>query len=428
MIDCTALRSFGRLTLAVSGGKDSMCMLDYFVGNADALPPFSVINFEHGLRGSDSEEDSRFVARYCREKGVECRVVKLDCRSFCEQGGYGVEQGARILRRREYERIVASGEADRVLTAHHADDNTESVLMHILRGSGLKGLCGIPRDDGVVFRPLLCVTRKEIDSYVASRAVPYREDASNGDNSYSRNFLRNGIIPELESRYPGVRRNLIMLAERAGRAYDFIYERSPHAQVKDGAAFLDSRDAENGGITAEFAVFDALDKIGGRVDVTSDHIADIIRLSKGGNGKKVCLPGGFRAVKSDDRIWFYKETAAYSGEEGFVEQGTVQTGVYTVTAGCSFVSGALRINPAAVPSDAVWRTRRQGDKFTPFGGGRRSLGDWFTDRKVPVHLRDELPVLACGSEVLAVGGYEISSALRVCEGDKTVYVTIRRNI
>ena len=402
-----------------------MCMLHFFIENAGRLPAFTVLNFEHGLRGEESSADSAFVAAYCKERGIACDIVELDCKSFCRTHGYGIEQGARILRRREFERIVKCGMADRVLTAHHADDNAESILMHIFRGSGLKGLCGIPRDDGVVYRPLIDVTAERIAEYAVKKGVEYREDATNNDTGFSRNYVRKVLLPMIESRFPNAKSGISMLGKRASRAYEYIAKHSPQAKLEGQAAVLEIDCLH--GVTGETAVFEALGRIGGRVDVTSDHIVAIFALAESENGSTVYLPSAFRACRVGDEVHFYRETPVFTKELPF-ETGGAVLGEYEVTVSKKAEPGALRINAAAVPKNAVWRTRRDGDRFLPFGGGRRSLGDWFTDKKVPKYLRPHIPVLADGSDICVVAGMEISQNLKVKEGDDCLYISVRRTL
>ncbi len=400
-----------------------MCMLHFFIENAQKLPPFAVLNFEHGLRGKESNEDSAFVSAFCAERGIQCDVIRLKCKDFCKRHGYGVEQGARILRRREFERIVKCGLADRVLTAHHADDNAESILMHIFRGSGLKGLCGIPRDDGVVYRPLIDTASEQIAEYARRKGVPYREDSSNDDTRYSRNYVRKELLPKIEERFPNAREGIAMLGKRAAQAYEYIAQHSPKAVMRERAAVLKLSDLH--GVTGETAVFEALGKIGGRVDVTSDHIAAIFALAERENGAMAYLPSAYRACRVGDEVHFYRETPVFGGELPF-ETGGASIGEYEVVVSKKKEHGALMINASAVPKDAVWRTRRDGDIFLPFGGGRRSLGDWLTDKKVPKYLRAHIPVLASGREIYVVAGMEISQKLKVNEGDDRLYICVRR--
>ena len=130
-----------------------MCMLHFFIENAQKLPPFAVLNFEHGLRGKESNEDSAFVSAFCAERGIQCDVVRLKCKDFCKRHGYGVEQGARILRRREFERIVKCGLADRVLTAHHADWAEGFAPKYQLTADNALGV--VEKETGLVFAQVL---------------------------------------------------------------------------------------------------------------------------------------------------------------------------------------------------------------------------------------------------------------------------------
>ena len=137
------------------------------------------------------------------------------------------------------------------------------------------------------------------------------------------------------------------------------------------------------------------------------------------------LPSAYRACRAGEQVHFYRETPVFTGEVPF-ETGGAALGEYEVIVSKKSETGALRVNGAAVPKGAVWRTRRDGDFFLPFGGGRRSLGDWFTDKKVPKYLRAHIPVLADGKEIYAVAGMEISKKLKVEEGDYCLYISVRR--
>ena len=414
-----------RVLCAVSGGADSVYMLHRCL-EASGSCGCAVLaaHYNHCLRGKESDRDERFVRELCAGLGVECAFGRGDVAAYALEHGMGTEEAARTMRYAFLEDAASRLGADTIATAHNADDNAESILMHIFRGSGLKGLCGIPRDDGVVYRPLVDMSAATIARYAEVNKVPYREDTSNADTGFTRNFVRRELLPVIEKRFPNARKGIAMLGERALQAYAFIAERSPKAQLTEyGAAVLPLSALE--GVTGETAVFEALGRIGGRVDVTSEHIAAIFALAESESGAIVCLPSGFRACKAGDEVHFYRETPVFGGEIPFAE-GAAQMGEYCVRVWKEEEEGALMINADAVPAGAVWRTRREGDRFLPFGGGRRSLGDWMTDKKIPRYLRPHLPVLACGSEIYVVAGWEISQKLKVGEGDKRLYITTEK--
>lgn len=159
-------------------------------------------HFEHGLRGAESEADASFVERCCREWGVPCLVGHGDTRAYAKARGLGIEEAARELRYAFLEQAADALGCEWIATAHNADDNAETLLFHLLRGSGTEGLRGIPRRRGRIIRPLLDTTRAELEDYLREQGVAHIEDASNADERYSRNYLRRRVMPALRALNP----------------------------------------------------------------------------------------------------------------------------------------------------------------------------------------------------------------------------------
>lgn len=416
---------FDKLALAVSGGRDSMALLHWFATSGEYRGAFFAVHVNHNLRGENSDADCALVKKYCDEKGIELRIYSEDVKGFCEKGGYGTEQGARLIRRRIFREITASGEAQRAVTAHHLQDFAESVLMHVFRGSGIDGLCGIREDDGVTVRPLLETDRKTIEKYVADNNVPYRDDESNFDDSYRRNYLRNSAFPVLKKVYPNIERSLFMLAKQAFYAKSYISENSVSPVLEDGEAVLDVAALDMPEAVASNSVFKALEAIGARVDCESAHIEAVKSLKHKKTGARVCLPHFVEVERHKDKLYFYRKKE----KDGTVIPFTgdrFEMGGYEVTTG---EKGKLVFDPAKIPDGAVLRTRREGDRFRPYKGGEKSLGDYMTDKGIPRHLRDNVPVVAAGSEVLIVCGVEISDKVRTDENSvEIIHIdTKRRN-
>ena len=171
-----------RVLCAVSGGSDSICLLHLLWERREdwGLTVFAA-HFEHGLRGEESLADARFVVAFCRERGIPCTVGHGDVPACAAEKRLGVEAAARELRYAFLERTADVLGCDRIATAHNADDNAETVLMNLTRGSGLRGLGGIPPERGRIVRPLLGIPRREIEEYLAENGLPHREDLSNAD-------------------------------------------------------------------------------------------------------------------------------------------------------------------------------------------------------------------------------------------------------
>ena len=195
-----------KYALAVSGGVDSMVMLHKFAA-LSPRPDFFVVTVNHGIR-EEAAADCAFVANYCKQLGVECRTVTVNAPAYCKDNKVSLETAARILRYEVFDGL----DVDFVCLAHHADDNAETVLMHILRGSGAKGASGIKAQNGKYLRPLLELTRSEIEDYAAQHNVPHVEDGTNADTAYTRNFIRHKVMPLLTELNPAVKSNVLLFA------------------------------------------------------------------------------------------------------------------------------------------------------------------------------------------------------------------------
>ncbi len=414
------LAEFKRIAVAVSGGRDSVALLDWLARSGGYAGAVVVVHVDHKLRGSESDGDREFVRRLAADAGLELVLREVDVPEFCLRHGYGTEQGARLIRRRVFEQIVEDGVAERVLTAHHLSDQTESVLMHVFRGSGIDGLCGMREDDGVVFRPMLTTPAETIAAYAEKRRLEWRVDSSNADTAYSRNYLRHVVLPAIRKLYPTIEKNIARLSAAARDAAKLIEDGTAVITEERGEAAMPLAALDAPPAIAAASVFKLLGAAGARVDSERVHIADIIALKNKKTGARVCLPHFFVAEKRRESIVVYRDCSVKDmteipfGKGKFCLAGTT----FKVSDG----GGGLRLDEDKIPSGSVFRTRRDGDVFTKFGGGTKSLGDWLTDKKIPSGRRDKLVVLADGSRVLAVVGVEISDSVRVDGSSRVVYI------
>ena len=217
----------GRVLCAVSGGADSMCLLHLLHSRGRDVV---AAHFEHGIRGEESLRDAAFVQSWCRERGIPCVTGHGDVPAYAQEKRLSLEEAARALRYRFLEETAAEQDCAWIATAHNGDDQVETVLLNLTRGAGALGLRGIPPCRGKIIRPLLGVSRREIEDYLEENAVPHVEDSSNESDDYSRNRIRRRVTPVLREINPGlneaVGRTARLLAQDedclSGLAKDFI--------------------------------------------------------------------------------------------------------------------------------------------------------------------------------------------------------------
>ena len=438
------------LAVAVSGGRDSVALLHYLHKNAEeAHISLSALTCCHGIRPS-AEADAAFVEELCKAWGVSLTVFRADVPARAKQSGRNLEEEGRMFRRECYQTMLDGG-ADAVLTAHHRDDYSETVLFRLARGTSLQGLDVFPAQKGLL-RPLLGVTRARIDEYIQENALPFREDETNADVALSRNRIRHEVLPALERAVPGAKENLVRFAERAVRDDAFLQELALREVRGEGEKRVFAYLPEPVFFRACLAAMKAL---GLTRDYTESNLQELKKLAAAQAGRFTRLPCGITVYREGaDLVFLPQEEGAEEAHKarelpfflgrkeafgGVLEVGegdfgaggqTKTTGEPTKTTGePPFLRGeppelpkacgrVLKVDLAAVPEGAVWRTRREGDTFLPCNGHQKSLKKFLTERKIPARVGRELPVLAKGSEVLCIAGVELSE--RIKRTQKTV--------
>ncbi len=405
--------------LAVSGGVDSMVMLTMFC-NLTPRPNFSVMTVNHNIR-PEAQRDCDFVADYCCNQGVKCQVVSVDVPIYAKQQRISEEAAARKLR---YEQLN-SADADYICLAHHADDNAETVLMHILRGSGGNGAVGMRTFNGKYFRPLLVYTREEIMQYASENNVPFVEDATNAETHYTRNYIRHCVMPALNRVNANAQGNLLRFAQNIACDNDCLDKLADISAVcftTDGAILPMSILTAHKAIVAR--IFrKTLFALGATTDVEKTHIDALIALVAANGGKSVNLPYGLVAINDYDKITIKRDdNNVLTCQIGTYKNYCVRFafGETILPNGKLVVSdkpldGGLKVNPRVLPQDAVVRFRREGDIFAKFGSGSKPLKKFFIDQKIPQRMRDFIPLVASGNEILVVCGVEISDKVKVTD-------------
>ena len=416
--------------VAVSGGADSMALLHFLFENKDNLDiSVMAITVDHMLRGEKSMGDALFVRTWCKEHGVPCLVFTVDAGRIASERNIGVEDGARQARYEVFERLLKENKVDKIALAHHKGDQAETILMHILRGAGLSGAGGMDYVRNNYVRPFLDISKDDIVRYCGANFVEYVEDETNSDITYNRNYLRNIVIPELKKRWEGAENNIVQFGKCCKEDNEYILSHTSH----DGIIIMNDT-AKIPLIYFHYAksvssriVFDALSKINVTKDIERKHIDMIFDLVEGENGKKINLPNGLVAQKEYDYITLYKTQKKIISEVFPIKTGKTDfAGIYEIsvkrTNKLESRENTLMIDAKKVPENSVWRVRKAGDSFTKFGGGTKTLKNYLIDKKIPLRVRETLPVLASGNEILCILGVEISDKVKLDKDTKFAYI------
>ena len=393
---------------AVSGGADSMALLWGLYLLKDSLQlDLSAAHFNHQLRGEESDRDEAFVRVFCADYGIPFT-------SGCEQvvaGEKGLEAAAREARY-----AFLKGLPGKIATAHTADDNAETILMHLVRGTGLKGLGGIAPVNGNLIRPMLQITRSEVLSFLEEYSIPYVEDSSNGGDDFLRNRLRHHVMPLLKQENPSLSQNLSAMAQRLRQDEQALLL----AAEKDHTDNVDQLRTMAPAIRSR--VLSQMLLQAGVKEPESEHIAAMEKLVFSQNpSARATFPGGVVMTRNYDTLKAIEE------QTPLAEQEITCPGAYVVSGMKLILSpndSAERMKDsfAFTPKGKmVVRSRKAGDTIRLLGG-TKSLKKLFVDKKIPAANRDAIPVLADEDGILAVIG--IGGNLDRLSGDGTVRIQI----
>jgi len=412
-----------RGAVAVSGGADSVCLLQVFYENAEANGiSLLAITCEHGIRKEASLRDLAFVKAFCAERNIPLYVFSENVPERAEREGVGLEEAGRDFRYECFAKILDGGYADFVATAHHRGDLAETVLFRLARGTSLAGISAIKERGGII-RPFLNVSKAEILQYLSERNISYVTDETNADETYSRNAIRQKVVPALEEVVRGAEAHIADFARRAGEDDSFLQTLAERAVKKTSDGIRIPTDLERPLFLR--AAVSAIRGSGGG-DYTEKILCEIEKLKDLQSGKKVTF-AGIEVARERDEIVFYRPEEKFSGELPFAE-GTFKAGAYSVTVTKEERQGALYCDFEKFPAGCVIRTRREGDLFTPFGGKEKPLKKFLTDRKIPARIGARLPLVAKGNTVYAVFGAEISDGVKITEQTaRRMYLIAERN-
>lgn len=406
------------VVVAFSGGYDSMCLLD-ILNNISEIKHIKLIaaHYNHNWRGEESEREQNHCREFCQAKGIEyyTETAPSDVKK--------TEAVARDLRYDFLQRAAQKYAADAVVTAHNYDDNAETILYRIIKGTGVVGLKGIAPKRDIYYRPLINVRRSEIEEYCRANGLEPNKDSSNENIKYKRNLIRKQILPLMEEINPEIKKTLTSLGAVAESELNIADEYIASVSDKlfcDGKIIL-SFYSEMSTAMKKKIIYHTLYDAGIEYDYTKiSNIYDYIEKQIYLNCKGKCsLSNDVWLLVGDKYIELIRASEIIKDEISLVSEGEYELN------GIKFVMEKAD-NREQTPdeysayvdlsaySDIVLRTRRDGDYIYPLGlGGKMKLKKYLNQKKIPQHKRDGLVMLASGSEILWVGGVGVSDKIKV---------------
>jgi len=436
-----------RIAVGVSGGPDSMALLYLLHDLREELDcTLHVAHLDHTLRGAESSADAEYVKEQAVKRHRPITVAGGDVRQVITPNE-SLDSGARRVRYEFYERVMANAPADKVAQGHNSDDQAETVMMRLLRGSGAQGLSGIPPVRDNFIRPLIEISRAEINEYLKQLRIIPRQDSSNLSTVYGRNKIRLELIPLLERDYsPNIKHILKQTGELLRTEDEFLTALAVEASERC-VQYPDARTAiirisalgEHHPALQRRIIRLAIKTLAGNLTgFDYDHVRDVLRLAiLGATGSSISLPREISAEKSYDVLILrsgsqpgisvepFDYLIAVPGETPIPELSLLirvaepmavcgkyekpqEENEFRATFDCDKIRGNLRL-----------RNRRAGDRFHPLGvSGTKKLKDFFIDQKIPRNLRGRVPILTDANDILWIVGYRIDDRFRITANTK----------
>ena len=441
-----------KVVLGVSGGADSVCLFFMFLELKKRYHlKLYVVHVNHGLRGVDAKRDARYVEELCNNYGIEYILVSENVKEIGEKEGISIEEAGRNIRYETFYKVLVHYKADKIAIAHNSDDKAETILFNLFRGTGLKGLTGISPVRDTIIRPLLCISREEIENYLEERNITYCTDLTNLETDYTRNKIRLKVLPYIkENINEKVKEHILNTSVMIDETLSYIEKNADDAMIrtveeKEHHYCIHIDEFTNEDIVIQKLIIRKIMKLltGKLKDITNEHINMVISLTSKEVGKRINLPYSMIAQKGYKDIKMYVSREDNMGlktkEKEPLYQEIVIPGNYNIKERDIHLTFQLMnykknlIIPQngytkwfdydKINNTVTLRTKKEGDYFQiDQKGSKKKLKNFFIDRKIPREEREHILLLADGSHIMWVIGERISEAYKIDESTKNILI------
>lgn len=414
---------------AVSGGADSMCLLSLLLEYRKICDlKIYCAHLNHGIR-ENAARDEKFVKDFCEKNNIDFFAKRLDIPKIAAEKGVSEELCGREERYAFFFDVLNKTNSRAVFTAHNKDDNAETVLLHLLRGSAAAGMRGIGflRGDGVC-RPLINISRDEIEEYLKLNGIKWVNDETNNSDDYTRNFIRHNILPQMKKVNPAIVETLYKSSRVFAEDDSYLQDMADKANAlffcDDGVGILKDAIKSLPQPIAKRVIISAINKM--KLSLSARDIEAVYSLVFAETGKKYVFPSGDEAVCEYDRIRIFRpqkvkdyEYSLEPDKELYIKEACIYVLLSKKKPGGKSigVKGGLKYKV---------RKRQEGDRFTPFGmKGTKKVKDFFIDLKIPAAARDKIPLLVSGNKIACVGTLRADNMFASKGGADTLFFSYR---
>lgn len=435
-----------KLVVGVSGGADSICLLFVLMELQKKLAfEMVVVHVNHGLRGESADADEAYVRKVCKEHGITCEVYRENVDLIAKERKQSTEEAGRYVRREAFVHTIEKHGGTKIALAHHMNDSVETFFMNLARGTGIQGMGGIRPIAGVYIRPLLCLERREIEEFLREKNIPYCTDSTNEEDDYTRNRLRNHVIPYLEKEVNA--RTVAHIGETMSRLQELqiflqeqteIYYKQCVKQHEKGYILLENSFFEAPASLRPFIIKRVLVQICQKEkDIQEIHMQKILELFQKQVGRQIDLPYAMQGKRIYEGVYIYKKEVTdidpMNVQVSFAKENRQEIEWGNIKVICRLLENAstdkiymekidtMRFDYDIITHGVCIRTRQPGDYITIHPDGRRQkLKSFFINEKIPQEKRDKILLVADGDHILWVVGYRTNCVYQVGKYTKRV--------
>ena len=442
IIEQNLITENSKIFIAVSGGIDSIVLFSLFhLIKTEFKLTLKIIHLNHKIRGAEADRDQLFVEQLGEKYSIPVISKKINVIQYAKKNKYSIEESARILRYKFFTEEMENSDFDYTALGHHADDQVETILDHLLRGSGIRGLGGMKYKNDNYIRPLLKIYRNEIETYAQQNVLKYLIDSTNSELKYKRNKIRHKLIPHLEEYNPAITKGLLRTGQIIHDTELFLINEAEKAfskclkNIEKGKIILDINYFFNYfSIIQVYVLYHILTLFDINKNIlNSDMIYQLLSIiQKRKSGTKFCLNHKWEfLIDHDELIFHLSHKNTFEFEIKLNTQYSIQSNkkifqtclIDRTQLPKSFSSNKNieYIDFDKVTEPLIIRNFKNGDRFTPLNmKGQKKVSDFFTDNKIPLHLRKEIPLLTCTKSIIWIIGYQIDDRYKVTNTTKKI--------